>query len=94
MFVSSFANREAAEQAVSRVMQLKAIHIAAWEKSTGGAARLELIGDAGWDAGYGISRNTGKLIKMRTVQMFLKREEYNDMPYSIITAYHDSMRSP
>ena len=86
-FVSSFASRQAAEEAISKVMQDNTVRIAGWAKSSHGTARLELIGEAAKGSGYGISRDTGKLIEMNKVQVFLRREPYNGMPYYIITAY-------
>ncbi|WP_322010599.1 RNase A-like domain-containing protein [Paraburkholderia sp. J12] len=85
--VTSFHNREMAEWAISQVMQQKAVEIRAWAQASNGAKRLPLAGETGRAAGHGLVRETGQMIEPSKVQMFLRKEQYNGMPYYLITAY-------
>jgi Bacterial CdiA-CT RNAse A domain len=85
--VTSFRNLAMAEWAISQVMQQNASTIRAWAQASNGANRLPLVGDTGRNVGYGLVRKTGEMIELGKVRMFLQRQQYNGMPYYIITAY-------
>ncbi|WP_233805694.1 RNase A-like domain-containing protein [Paraburkholderia sp. HP33-1] len=85
--VSSFPNLETAERAISQVMQQNVATIRVWAQASNGSKRLSLIGETGHTVGYGLVRETGQMIELSKVQMFLRKEQYNDMPFYIITAY-------
>ncbi|MGS1056666.1 RNase A-like domain-containing protein [Burkholderia glumae] len=84
---SSFRNMNAAEWAISEVLQKHSARVSAWAQSTSGSNRLQLVGETGRNVGYGLIRETGKMIELSKSQVFLKKEFYNGMPYYIITAY-------
>lgn len=76
-----------AEWAVSQVMQQQTATIRAWAQAANGANRLPLVGETGRIVGHGMVRETGQMIELSKVRMFLRKEPYNGMPYYIITAY-------
>ncbi|QJP74175.1 RNase A-like domain-containing protein [Burkholderia glumae] len=83
---SSFRNINAAEWTISEVLQKHSARVSAWAQSTSGSNRLQLVGETGRNVGYGLIRETGKMIELSKFQVFLKKEFYNGMPYYIITA--------
>ncbi|APA87260.2 hypothetical protein BJG93_17125 [Paraburkholderia sprentiae WSM5005] len=85
--VSSFANLERAESAISEVMRTNATSIRQWAQSSGRGGPLTLTRRVAGNVGYGITRETGKLTPMNEVVVVLKYQTYNRMPYYILTAY-------
>ena len=84
--VSSFRNLQAAEWAISRVMESNALAIRNWSR-TNPMRPLVLELDVGKKVGYGIPRATGKLKDMSVVRVVLAFERHNGMPYYILTSY-------
>ncbi|EDZ98810.1 conserved hypothetical protein, partial [Burkholderia sp. H160] len=84
--VSSFRDLPSAEWAISRVMESNTLKIRSWAQSNPRQV-LTLFHNAGETVGYGINRETGKLMGLSTVQVVLKYEKYNGMPYYILTSY-------
>lgn len=83
---SSFVNLHTAEWAISKVMFMNVARIKTWAQSSS-KARLVLNEDVGASVGYGVVRATGQLERLRRVQVVLKCETYNGMPYYVLTAY-------
>ncbi|MGF6916450.1 RNase A-like domain-containing protein [Paraburkholderia sp. 40] len=84
--VSSFRDLPTAEWAISKVMESNTAKIRNWAQSNPRQV-LILFDNVGKTAGYGVLRETGQLKDMSTVQVVLKYEEYNGMPYYILTSY-------
>ncbi|SMG53101.1 RNase A-like domain-containing protein [Paraburkholderia susongensis] len=85
--VSSFFDRQAAEWAISGIMQKRASDIQAWTRPGNASRTLQLVGETGRTVGYGLVRETGKMIELSKVEMFLRKERYNGMPYYVVTAF-------
>ncbi|MBB5399551.1 RNase A-like domain-containing protein [Paraburkholderia youngii] len=84
--VSSFRDLAAAEWAISKVMESNTSKIRNWAQSNP-RRLLILYQDVGSKVGYGVVRATGELKEMSTVRVSIKFEEYNGMPYYILTSY-------
>lgn len=84
--VSSFTNRHVAEWAVSEVMRLHATRIAGWARSNS-FRPLPLKQNTGRSIGIVLDRGAQKAIPGKTAVVILKREQYNGMPYYVITSY-------
>ncbi|MEX3855831.1 hypothetical protein QF001_006720 [Paraburkholderia youngii] len=84
--VSSFRDLAAAEWAISKVMESNTSKITNWAQSNP-RRLLILYQDVGSKVGYGVVRATGELKDMSTVRVSIKFEEYNGMPYYILTSY-------
>ncbi|RQV10143.1 hypothetical protein DF047_10340 [Burkholderia cenocepacia] len=85
-FVSSFSSLAEAEWAISSVIQKNTPRIAAWTQSTS-KIPLVLNENVGRIVGYGLGRDREALISLRHVQVVLKLQPYNGMPFYIVTAY-------
>lgn len=68
-------------------MQQNESRIKTWAQSTARSKPLELTRDVGRKVGYGMRRNTDRLVDMSVVHIVLKYETYNGMPYYVMTAY-------
>ncbi|WP_429565248.1 RNase A-like domain-containing protein [Paraburkholderia sp. MM6662-R1] len=84
--VSSFRDLPTAEWAISKVMESNTLKIRSWAQSNPRHA-LTLFHNVGKTVGYGINRETGQVKGMSMVQVVLKYEKYNGMPYYILTSY-------
>ncbi|MBB5499541.1 RNase A-like domain-containing protein [Paraburkholderia sp. MM5384-R2] len=84
--VSSFRDLPTAEWAISNVMESNTLKIRNWAQSNPRHV-LTLFHNAGKTVGYGINRETGQVKGMSMVQVVLKYEKYNGMPYYILTSY-------
>ncbi len=85
--VSSFYNLASAEWALSEAARQNAQAISTWAKFAPVNDTLIVRADVGRNAGYGVIRDTAKLVEMRKVKIVLKMEKYNGMPYYIFTSY-------
>ncbi|NUX51934.1 RNase A-like domain-containing protein [Paraburkholderia youngii] len=85
--VSSFRSLQVAELAISDVMNSNILRIQSWAKSPRNRIPLTLVKKVPGDIGYGITRKTNELTKMNEVTVVLKFQEYNNMPYYILTAH-------
>ncbi|WP_429561950.1 RNase A-like domain-containing protein [Paraburkholderia sp. MM6662-R1] len=85
--VSSFYNLQVAELAISDVMNSNALKIQSWIQSPKNRIPLTLVKKVCGDIGYGVTRKTNELTKMNEVTVILKFQEYNNMPYYILTAH-------
>ncbi|MGF6697391.1 hypothetical protein OKW38_002003 [Paraburkholderia sp. MM5496-R1] len=85
--VSSFYNLQVAELAISDVMNSNALKIQSWIQSPKNRIPLTLVKKVCGDIGYGVTRKTDELTKMNEVTVILKFQEYNNMPYYILTAH-------
>ncbi|NVH71094.1 hypothetical protein FSB08_00680 [Paraburkholderia sp. JPY432] len=85
--VSSFHSLRVAELAISDVMNSNILRIQSWAKSPNNRIPLTLVKKVPGDIGYGITRKTNELTKMNEVTVVLKFQEYNNMPYYILTAH-------
>ncbi|KAB0633351.1 RNase A-like domain-containing protein [Burkholderia latens] len=85
-FVSSFFSLVDAESAVSSVMQKNTARIVAWTQSAS-KAPLVLNENVGRSVGYGLSRNNEIVRELSRVQIVLKLQSYNGMPFYIVTSY-------
>ncbi|SMG60817.1 RNase A-like domain-containing protein [Paraburkholderia susongensis] len=84
--VSSFRDLPAAEWAISRVMESNTLQIRSWAQSES-KRPLVLIQDVERKVGYGVIRASGELKDMSTIRIVIKLEEYNGMPYYVLTSY-------
>ena len=84
--VSTFTDLKVAEASISKVMRLNATKIKAWAQ-TAPLARLELVEDVGKVVGFGVVRASGQVVNLSKVQLVLKLQSYNGMPYYVLTAY-------
>ncbi|MBC8720548.1 hypothetical protein F6X37_02645 [Paraburkholderia sp. 31.1] len=84
--VSSFRDLPTAEWAISKVMESNTLKIRSWAQSNPRLV-LTLFHNVGKTVGYGINRETGQVKGMSMVQVVLKYEKYNGMPYYILTSY-------
>ena len=84
--VSSFSSLQMAEWALSKVMQSNSTTVKAWLQSSS-RVPLVLRDNVGKHVGYGVVRESGKLVQMSKVRIVLKCERYNGMPYYIFTSY-------
>ncbi|HET8933974.1 MAG TPA: RNase A-like domain-containing protein [Polyangiales bacterium] len=85
--VSTFADLRAAEDAISKVLQLEAAAIKTWAQSSNPNWKLELTRDLGRAIGTGVVRRTGALVRLTKVRIVLRYQSYNGMPYYVLTAY-------
>ncbi|WP_028225948.1 RNase A-like domain-containing protein [Paraburkholderia ferrariae] len=84
--VSSFRNLQDAEWAISKVMESNRSRIKNWALSNP-KHPLAVHQDVGKKVGYGLVKETGEIRDMSTVQVVIKYEKYNGMPYYILTSY-------
>ncbi len=87
---TTFLNRNVAEEAISRALQLASPQITKWAQK--GAAGftvnyLPIVVPVGKIIGQGVVRATGKLTPMTRVRVVLKYEFFNGKPYYVLTAY-------
>jgi hypothetical protein len=82
---SSFTDLRAAEKAISDMLSANRSRIMSW--SSTGDPRLELRQSFSRPLGKVLMRKSGKLDEARTVTVVLRNEEYNEMPYYILTAF-------
>jgi hypothetical protein len=87
--VSSFKDLGTAERAVSQALKTNAESIKTWAKlAANHGKKLALpIHDCSDVIGHGVLRESGKLAAMRKVQVVLKYQSYNGMPYYVLTAF-------
>ncbi|NUX54205.1 RNase A-like domain-containing protein [Paraburkholderia youngii] len=85
--VSSFANLEDAEWAISETIRANASQIHTWTKAPNRV--LTLRRDVGRKVGYALVRKTDRLVDSSKVEVVLKYGTYNGMPYYILTAVLD-----
>ncbi|ACB62617.1 conserved hypothetical protein [Burkholderia ambifaria MC40-6] len=85
-FVSSFWSLAEAEWAISSVMQQNTTRIVAWAQSTS-RAPLVLNENVGRSVGYGLSRDNEIIGNLSRVQIVLKAQSFNGMPFYIVTSY-------
>jgi hypothetical protein len=85
-FVSSFFSLADAESAISSVMQKNSARIVAWTQSAS-KTPLVLNEDVGRNVGYGLSRNNQIFRELSRVQVVVKLQPYNGMPFYIATSY-------
>jgi hypothetical protein len=85
--VSTFTNLRVAEDCISKLMRVNAATIKAWAQAGNKSMPLELVGDAGKVAGFGVVRLSGQVVKLSKVRLVLKFKSYNGMPYYVLTAY-------
>jgi hypothetical protein len=85
--VSTFTDLKTAEECISKVMRVNAPRIKAWAQSGTNAKPLQLVEDVGRIAGFGVVRLSGQVVHLRKVQLVLKFQTYNGMPYYVLTAY-------
>lgn len=83
---SAFTSLSTAEQAISQILKIEAATIKAWVQA-GTVQRLRLTGDLGKVVGQGVVRTTGQLVKMTKIRVVLQLQQYNGMPYFILTAF-------
>jgi hypothetical protein len=84
--VSTFTNLRVAEECISKVMRANAATIKAWAQSAP-PGRLILVEDVGKVAGFGVVRLSGRVVNLSKVQLVLKFQFYNGMPYYVLTAF-------
>jgi hypothetical protein len=82
---SSFTDLRTAEKAISDMLSANRSRIMSW--SSTGDPRLELRQSFSRPLGIVLMRKSGKLDEARTVTVVLRNEEYNEMPYYILTAF-------
>jgi hypothetical protein len=82
---SSFTDLRTAEKAISDMLSANRSRIMSW--SSTGDPRLELRQSFSRPLGKVLMRKSGKLDEARTVTVVLRNEEYNEMPYYILTAF-------
>ncbi|MEM5299056.1 RNase A-like domain-containing protein [Burkholderia sp. JPY481] len=82
--VSSFANLQEAEWAISETMLANASKIRKW--TTTSKRTLTLEKDVGRKVGYVLTQKTDTLVDSSKVKVILKYGTYNGMPYYILTA--------
>ncbi|MFP4890434.1 RNase A-like domain-containing protein [Paraburkholderia sp. EG304] len=82
--VSSFANLQEAEWAISETMLANASKIRKW--TTTSKRTLTLEKDVGRKVGYVLTKKTDTLVDSSKVKVILKYGTYNGMPYYILTA--------
>jgi hypothetical protein len=84
---SSFTTLGHAEKAISSGLRANAFQIQAWAKGAGtGAGRfLVIVHDGGSVVGQTVPRLSNQLRQTSKIQIVLKRETYNNMPYYILT---------
>ncbi|MFP4891300.1 RNase A-like domain-containing protein [Paraburkholderia sp. EG304] len=85
--VSSFHSLRVAELAISDVMNSNILRIQSWAKSPKNRIPLTLVKKIPGDIGYGITRKTNELTRMNEVTVIPRFQEYNNMPYYILTAH-------
>lgn len=84
--VSSFANRQVAEWAISQVTRANASKITNWARSRS-SSELLLKQRVGQVVGTVLERGTQKAVAGTSVFVILKCQRYNGMPYYVLTAY-------
>lgn len=87
--VSSFTNQQIAEWAISEVMRANTAQISSWVRSGSSSRMPPLRKHVGRSVGVVLARGAQKPVPGQTVVVLLKREQYNGMPYYILTAYVD-----
>ncbi|MCC5030658.1 hypothetical protein LK469_23680 [Burkholderia dolosa] len=75
-----------AESAISSVMQKNSARIVAWTQSAS-KTPLVLNEGVGRNVGYGLSRNNQIVRELSRVQVVVKLQPYNGMPFYIATSY-------
>lgn len=87
---SSFSTLAHAERAISSGLRAHAGSIQAWAKSgaaAGTTRNLRIVHDVGSIIGQTVPRLSNRLQQTSKLQMVLKLESYNNMPYYILTAF-------
>jgi len=86
---SSFTTLGQAERAISSGLHANANRIQAWARGAGtGAGRfLVIVHDGGSVIGQTVPRLSNQLRQTSKIQIVLKLETYNNMPYYILTAF-------
>lgn len=85
--VSTFTDLKVAEECISKVMRLNAARIKTWAQTGASSKPLQVVEDVGKVAGFGVIRVSGQVVQLRKVQLALKLQSYNGMPYYVLTAY-------
>lgn len=83
---STFANLRAAEENISKVLQLESAAIKAWAQGADHRP-LKLVRELGSSVGTGVVRDTGRFVKLTKVRVVLRHQTYNGMPYYVLTAF-------
>ena len=83
---STFTHLQAAESAISKVLGTHAATIKSWAQ-VANSPPLKLELNFGSAVGFGVVRATNQLINLRKVRIILKMQNYNGMPYYVLTAF-------
>jgi len=84
---SSFTTLGHAEKAISSGLRANAFQIQAWAKGQGMGKTLRIIHDTGSIVGQTVLRLSNRLQQTSRIQIVLKLQTYNNMPYYILTAF-------
>lgn len=84
---STFRTLRLAEEAVSKCVRANSVAIRDWAKLAAPGAKQPFTCDVGRVVGHVLVRSTGKLVPATKVRVVLKMEQYNGMPYYVLTAF-------
>lgn len=84
---STFYNARIAEETISRALKFNALYIKSWAKTATPNSSLRIDFFAGKDVGFGLRSASGNVIKSAKIRVILRCEQYNSMPYYVLTAF-------